>query len=214
MEPSQSQGLTAPQVITAKRQLEFLIKRYDRFEFSFYVPLVMFSFLLIGAFSILAAIKSVLFLFGVVVFLIPFCSAIFYPRFLSQKIKLLKTDQIAALSALSNNMPTLFNSAANGAKGYVSDIAYKLLSKWIKEDHCPAEHPHIQSEIIDLRLTLSLLNLHYPQLIDMGDDNLPAGQFAFENVREKGNAALEWKLLNNGLFEFKLIHGQAYIVIK
>lgn len=111
-----------------------------------------------------------------------------------------------AVAALKENMPRLFKSSAGGVK-YVADIAYNLLSKWIKENHCPLDRPnYLQSAIIDLRINLSLLILHLPEVIPLNNENLPAGEFKFNDVRKQGPASLEWKLLPDGELSFKLIH--------
>ncbi|MFH0780032.1 MAG: hypothetical protein V1928_04220 [Parcubacteria group bacterium] len=117
-----------------------------------------------------------------------------------------------AVAALNQNLSKLFNPSDGGVK-YVADIAYNLLSKWIKEEHCSSDHPHLSSTITDLRINLSLWVLHFPEIIPLNNENLPAGEFKFNNVRNQGPASLEWKLQENGLFSLKLIHKESFMNI-
>lgn len=116
--------------------------------------------------------------------------------------------QKGAVASLERALPQMLKSYRDGSQGYVSDLAHRLLSKWLKENHADGNHPHLRGLIHELRLGLAILALHDPKACEIGEDGLLKGVFRHENVREgmEGLCEVEWKLEQGGGFSIRLRH--------
>jgi len=125
---------------------------------------------------------------------------------LETRLAELRQDTVIALEALERNFPAMINAAANGAQGFVSDLAYKLLSKWLKLGHADGQHAHLREHVLDMRVGLAIVALHHPALMRLNEDGLIEGKFSFDNVREMGACSLKWTLNKDGSFTLRMDH--------
>jgi len=136
---------------------------------------------------------------------------IVWEQILLRRVKRMQKGAVASLEALEQALPQMLKSYRDGSRGYVSDLAHRLLSKWLKVNHADGNHPHLRSLIHELRLGLALLALHDPKSCEIGEDGLLKGVFLHTNVREgmEGQCEVEWKLEQDGRFSIRLRHHTA-----
>lgn len=151
------------------------------------------------------------YIFVMPLFVVGICllvGGVIWDNSLGRCVKRIQKGAVASLEALEQNLPQMLKSYRYGSQGYVSDLAHRLLSKWLKENHPDGNHPHLRSLIHELRLGMALLALHSPKNCEIGEDGLLSGMFRHENVREGmgGLCEVTWKLEPGGNFSIRLRH--------